>query len=57
MILVGPAKSGKTQVLQQLVNKKFSKTNVPSIGMDFKVYPMKVKDNREVKLQVWDAAG
>lgn len=56
VIILGDSNVGKTSLMNQYVNKKFSNQYRATIGADFLTPSVQV-DNRSVKLQVWDTAG
>lgn len=47
---------GKTNILFRFCENKFKQNYVATIGVDFKIKTMTVKDQR-IKLQIWDTAG
>ena len=47
---------GKTCLLMRFSENRFSPDHMPTIGIDFKIKMMVVKERR-VKLQLWDTAG
>lgn len=56
ILLIGNSGVGKTSFLLQYCEGKFNPAFVSTVGIDFKVKTVKVKDKR-IKLQVWDTAG
>jgi small GTP-binding protein len=56
MLIVGNSSVGKTNLLNRLAGQRFCNSYVSTIGLDFKVKSIQVKD-RVVKLQMWDTAG
>lgn len=55
-VLVGDSGTGKSSVLRRFVDDTFSPSFMTTIGIDFKVKDLKLKEN-VVKIQVWDTAG
>ena len=53
-ITLGPTGSGKSSFLNRIVHNKFTKSTLPTIGVDFfsKEYPIK-----NAKIVFWDTAG
>jgi Ras-related protein Rab-7A len=49
-------KTGKTSLMNQYVNKKFSNQYKATIGADFLTKEVMV-DDRLVTMQIWDTAG
>ena len=56
VIILGDPGVGKTSLMDQFVNKKFSNNYKPTIGVDFLTKEVLVED-RVVNLQIWDTAG
>jgi small GTP-binding protein len=56
VVLVGSASVGKTSILSQLVDHKFSADEKSTIGVNYQIYSTQV-DSIDVELQVWDTAG
>lgn len=56
VIVLGDSGVGKTSLMNQFVNKKFSNQYKATIGADFLTKEVMV-DDRMVTLQVWDTAG
>lgn len=56
VIILGDSGVGKTSLMQQFVNSKFSQQYKATIGADFLTKEM-VIDNKQVTLQIWDTAG
>lgn len=56
VIILGNAGVGKTSLMNQFVNKKFSNQYKATIGADFLTKEVMV-DDRLVTLQIWDTAG
>lgn len=56
VIILGDSSVGKTSLMNQYVNKKFSNQYKATIGADFLTKDV-VIDDKEVTLQIWDTAG
>merc|ERR1719320_1983041 len=56
VIILGDSGVGKTSLMNQYVNKKFSKQYKATIGADFLTKEVMV-DDRLVTMQIWDTAG
>eukprot|EP00228_Micromonas_bravo_P006076 CAMPEP_0203000714 /NCGR_PEP_ID=MMETSP1401-20130829/90_1 /ASSEMBLY_ACC=CAM_ASM_000894 /TAXON_ID=38833 /ORGANISM="Micromonas pusilla, Strain CCAC1681" /LENGTH=208 /DNA_ID=CAMNT_0049742167 /DNA_START=30 /DNA_END=657 /DNA_ORIENTATION=+ len=56
VIILGDSGVGKTSLMNQYVNRKFSKQYKATIGADFLTKEVQV-DDRLVTMQIWDTAG
>ncbi|KAG6657434.1 ras-related protein Rab7-like isoform X2 [Carya illinoinensis] len=56
VILLGDSGVGKTSMMNQYVNKKFSPHYKSTIGADFVTKELQI-DDKQVTLQIWDTAG
>eukprot|EP00890_Picochlorum_soloecismus_P006480 jgi/Picsp_1/6833/NSC_04170-R1_rab family gtpase len=56
VIILGDSGVGKTSLMNQYVNKKFSSQYKATIGADFLTKEVEV-DDRVVTMQIWDTAG
>lgn len=56
ILLVGDSGVGKSCVLLRFADQRFSDAHLSTIGVDFKIRNIRVKD-KVVKLQIWDTAG
>jgi len=56
VIILGDSGVGKTSLMNQYVNKKFSKQYKATIGADFLTKEVMV-DDKLVTMQIWDTAG
>ncbi|ODV89030.1 hypothetical protein CANCADRAFT_32418 [Tortispora caseinolytica NRRL Y-17796] len=56
IIILGDSGVGKTSLMQQFVNKKFSNQYKATIGADFLTKEV-IVDDRMVTMQLWDTAG
>lgn len=57
VIILGDSGVGKTSLMQQFVNSKFSHQYKATIGADFLTKEITVDNNKLVTLQIWDTAG
>ena len=57
IILVGDVSVGKTNLLTQYVDEKFSEKNISTIGIEFKNKIIELKNGRKIRLQIWDTSG
>lgn len=56
LLLIGDSGVGKSSILAQFANKEFQESYISTIGVDFKISFLQIK-NKKVKLQIWDTAG
>jgi small GTP-binding protein len=56
IIIVGDSSTGKTSILDRLLNDSFIEGNIPTIGIEFKTYHTVVNEV-PIKLNIWDTAG
>ena len=56
LILLGDSGVGKTSIIRQYINRKFSTQYKATIGADFITKDM-IIDNTHITLQIWDTAG
>ena len=56
IIIVGDSGTGKTSLMQQFVNKKFTNQYKATIGADFLTKEVMI-DDKLVTMQIWDTAG
>jgi small GTP-binding protein len=57
IILIGDSNTGKTSLLNRYVYNKFEERYTCTIGVDFMMKQIQLKDNSIIKLQLWDTAG
>lgn len=58
VIILGDSGVGKTSLMQQFVNNKFSHQYKATIGADFLTKDITIdNNNKQVTLQIWDTAG
>jgi len=57
ILIVGNSNTGKSCLTLRFVDEQFTSSFVPTIGIDFHVKSVELKDGRKVKLQLWDTAG
>ena len=56
VLLVGNSDVGKSSLILRYVDQIWNDVFVPTIGVDFKVKSLEIK-NKSIKLQIWDTAG
>ncbi|KAM3127311.1 hypothetical protein pb186bvf_020597 [Paramecium bursaria] len=56
VILLGDSSVGKTNILTQFCEGRFSQGYSATIGVDFKIKTLQVEE-KKIKLQIWDTAG
>lgn len=56
IMLLGETEIGKTCLIQRYVNNSFGINYITTIGIDFQLKIVEIKD-KTVKLQIWDTAG
>ena len=56
VLLLGNSDVGKSSLLLRFVDSVWNDAFVPTIGVDFKVKTLDIK-NQKVKMQIWDTAG
>ncbi len=57
VVLIGDAAVGKTCILSRYVKGVVPKQKSPTIGVEFATKVVQLKDNVNVKAQLWDTAG
>lgn len=56
-IIIGNPSVGKSCILNQLLNNKFSDEYEITVGVEFGAKNILLNDNTQIKLQIWDTAG
>lgn len=56
VIVIGDSGVGKTNLITRFSENAFKDTYVATIGVDFKVKSLPIKD-KKIKMQIWDTAG
>lgn len=56
IVLIGDSNVGKTCLMRRYTENTFSPSFVSTIGIDFKLKMVRIKD-RTIKVQIWDTAG
>ncbi len=56
VLLVGDSGVGKTSLAKRFVKDDFTTSHISTIGVDFEILTLKVRD-KLVKVQMWDTAG
>ncbi|HMF32018.1 MAG TPA: Rab family GTPase [Candidatus Lokiarchaeia archaeon] len=57
VVVCGDANVGKTSLIMQFVEQKFSEQYVQTIGTNFAITDVPLADDESVKLHLWDLAG
>ena len=57
VLLLGDTTVGKTCFLMKYTDKTFQDVHISTIGLDYRLKSMKLKNGKNVKLQIWDTAG
>ena len=57
IILVGDSTVGKTNLLTQYVDEKFTEENISTVGIEFKNKIIQLKNGNKFRLQIWDTSG
>jgi small GTP-binding protein len=56
ILLLGESGVGKTSILLNYTENKFSKSYLPTIGIDYKTKILDI-NNHNIKIKIWDTAG
>ena len=56
VILIGDPTVGKSALLRQFTDGKFTEMTDPTVGVDFSAKMMQI-EGKQIKLQLWDTAG
>ena len=57
LILVGNSKVGKTSIITQYIEKNLTENYIPTYAHDKSLKTIKLKNNKEYKLEIWDTIG
>ncbi|MDD1777123.1 MAG: GTP-binding protein [Candidatus Helarchaeota archaeon] len=60
LVVVGDPSVGKTSLIRRYANKKFEDSYLPTIGADFTIKQIDLKEGNAIKqimLQIWDMGG
>ena len=57
VLLLGDSTVGKTCFLMKYTDKTFQDIHMATIGLDYRLRSMKLKNGKSIKLQIWDTAG
>ena len=57
ILLLGDTTVGKTCFLMKYTDKTFQEAHMSTIGLDYRLKTMLLKNGKKIKLQIWDTAG
>jgi Ras-related protein Rab-8A len=57
ILLLGDTSVGKSCLLLRFCDNSFQEAHLTTIGLDFRLKTINLKDDRKVKIQIWDTAG
>ena len=57
VLLLGDSSVGKTCFLLRYCDKSFQDAHLSTIGLDYRLKTLTLKNKKNVKLQIWDTAG
>lgn len=57
LVMIGSSGVGKSSLLTRFSDDTFAEGFIATIGVDFKIKEVEVKNGKIVKLQIWDTAG
>ena len=57
ILLLGDSTVGKTCFLLRYCDKRFQEAHLSTIGLDYRLKSMALKNGKNIKLQIWDTAG
>ena len=57
ILLLGDTTVGKTCFLMKYTDKTFQDIHMATMGLDYRLKSMKLKNGKDIKLQMWDTAG
>ena len=57
VLILGDSSVGKTCFLLKYTDKVFNEVYMSTIGLDYRLKTLTLKDGKKVKLQIWDTAG
>ena len=57
VLILGDSSVGKTCFLLRYCDKSFQDVHLSTIGLDYRLKTMTLKNNKTIKLQIWDTAG
>ena len=57
VLLLGDTDVGKTCFLFKYTDNTFHENHIATIGLDYRVKKIKLKNGKEISLQIWDTAG
>ncbi len=57
ILLLGDTSVGKTCFLLRYTDKIFEESHISTIGLDYRLKSMTLKNGKNIKLQIWDTSG
>ena len=57
ILLLGDTSVGKSCLLLRFCDNSFQEAHLTTIGLDFRLKTINLKEDRKVKIQIWDTAG
>ena len=57
ILVLGDTSVGKSCLLLRFCDNSFQEAHLTTIGLDFRLKTINLKDGRKVKIQIWDTAG
>ena len=57
ILVLGDTSVGKSCLLLRFCDNSFQEAHLTTIGLDFRLKTINLKDDRKVKIQIWDTAG
>ena len=57
VLLLGDSSVGKTCFLLRYCDKSFQDVHLSTIGLDYRLKTITLKNNKNIKLQIWETAG
>ncbi len=57
ILILGESSVGKSSLLTQYIEQKFTGSHMPTIGVEYKQKVIEIDDKSIIKVQIWDTAG